>query len=192
MDSVFQNIIFSPIQQNSTDSSQPNTIPVTSIEDTFNISCIHNIVLSPICEDYLQKFIQQGFMYNRLEAEDEEDIHTALTQNTKRQKRYCNAIVDHVLYSKKNSEKASKLIKDCPSDIQDVLNQENEFREVQDQLRSKNIDNKVYQNTTINLYKLTSMRQSLYSDSIQNKITSRYLEQYISYTQSLLRKGILT
>lgn len=192
IDSIFQNIIFSPIQQNSIDSSQPNTIPVTNIATTFNINCINNIVLSPICEDYLQKFIQQSFMYNRLEAEDVESVHKTLIQNTKRQKKYCESIADHVLYSKTKNEQANKFIKDCPQDTEDKLIQENDFREVQEQLRTKNIENKVYQNNTINKYKLTSMWQSLYSDSTQNKITSRYLEQYIAYTQNLLRKNMLT
>jgi hypothetical protein len=192
IDAIFQNIIFSPIQQNSTESNLPNTIPVFNITTTFNIDCIHNIISSPICTQYLQNFLQYSFMYDRMNAEDIEQIHNSLVSSQKRQTRYCESIVDHVLYAKKTDDKANKLVQDCPMQIQEKLTQQNNFREIQDQLKNKNIQNTTYSDANLNKYKLVSMWQALYNDNIQNRSNARYIEQYIVYVQTLLKKNILT
>lgn len=192
IDTIFQNVVFSPIQQNSIDSSQPSTIPLLNIADNFNIECIYNIVTSPICEWYIQNFLQYSFMYDRISAEDAYDIHDILIQNKKRQTRYCESIIDHILYIKQNNTEISKLLIDCPMTLQEKWKQINNFREIQEQLKNKNIQSTVYQEVKLNTYKLSSMRQSLYNDSIQNKSNPRYIEQYIAYTQNLLKKNALT
>jgi hypothetical protein len=192
IDSVFQNIIFSPIQQNSTDSSQPSTIPLFTIANNFNIDCIYNIVSSPICESYVQNFVQYGFMYDWIWAEDVDNIHKALVQSKQRQTRYCESIVDHILYTKKNNTKAIELLQDCPITIQEEGQQLSNFRDIQEQLKNKSMQSTVYIDTNLNKYKLSSMRQALYNDNIQNKSNPRYIEQYIAYMQSLLKKNALT
>ncbi|MBP7061871.1 hypothetical protein KBA84_03525 [Patescibacteria group bacterium] len=113
-------------------------------------------------------------------------------QSKQRQTRYCKSIVDHILYTKKNNTKAIELLQDCPITIQEEGQQLSNFRDIQEQLKNKSMQSTVYIDTNLNKYKLSSMRQALYNDSIQNKSNPRYIEQYIAYMQSLLKKNALT
>ncbi len=131
-------------------------------------------------------------MYDWMTADDVEPIHNILVQSKKRQTRYCESIIDHVLYTKKTNNTATQLAKECPTTLQEKLEQLNNFREIQEQLKNKNTQSTVYIDNKLNTYKLSSMRQALYNDNIQNRSNPRYIEQYISYAQNLLKKKALT
>lgn len=193
IDTLYRNV-FIWSNKHSKQPPQNTSFPLSqSIIQEFNLSCIFQKKASNIiCDVFIDKFLDEFFVYNiESEINDFQNImHNILTQK-KYNNKACLAMLNYDFYSQKEHHIITELFSFCEPKYQTTHRNFLDFVEVQNELFSKHISNKIYKDDIINIYKLISFQQIIYDD-IENKIlnTDR-IHGYFWFLQELLKRDRL-
>jgi hypothetical protein len=189
LDTLFKNI-FIASNKNYIPKLTNTSFAITTIGDDFNINCFLQPKLLPtICNSFLSKFLDSFFIYNiEIDSDNFSKIMEKALNEKKFRDRGCKWMMYYIYYKGSDSESIKYLMKQCPSNYQDEYNLYINFLEIENELFSKFITNKIYKEDELNIYKLISYQQII-NDDINNKmIDVDRINRYFSFLQELLKK----
>ena len=155
----------------------------------FGIECF-NVVwnTSPICNNYIDHFIHTHIFYNKDNYTEEfKNIIEQLIQkwNNKQKQTICQSLIDDIRYSQKDTYQ--RLVQQCSIDTQEQYEYIQTFAHAHTDIRLWLYQPTTYKYMDINIYKLISMLQDIYTNAQQNNINTRRVEWYILFMQQILR-----
>lgn len=190
LDILFKNIF---IGSNKNTSQPPRNIsfPLTKgIIEEFNLQCLFQSKISPlICNIFISTFLDEFFVHA---IETDNDIFFTIINKLLKEKKYnekwCKQLLYYTYYTEKENNTTERLLEQCHPSYKEKYRLFIDFSEVQKELFSKFISNKIYKDETINVYKLISFQQII-NDDITNKIINiDRINWYFSFLQELLKR----
>ncbi|AHB41445.1 hypothetical protein P148_SR1C00001G0654 [candidate division SR1 bacterium RAAC1_SR1_1] len=190
LDILFKNIF---IGSNKNTSQPPRNIsfPLTKgIIEEFNLQCLFQSKISPlICNIFISTFLDEFFVHA---IETDNDIFFTIINKLLKEKKYnekgCKQLLYYTYYTEKENNTTERLLEQCHPSYKEKYRLFIDFSEVQKELFSKFISNKIYKDETINVYKLISFQQII-NDDITNKIINiDRINGYFSFLQELLKR----
>ena len=193
MQTFFKNIIIASNKDLETINKQ-TSLPLNNIISDFNLQCLFQTkIYNWICNKFTQDFINSFFLYNiQFDLDGFSKVEDILVKNEEYKAKICNQLNNYVLYSKTTNENIERLFSQCPQENKDKFLTFSSFLEVQKELENKSISSKVYTNDMINIYKLVSIQQIMYDDSINKRVNIDRIDGYLEFIQELLKKNKLS
>jgi hypothetical protein len=165
---------------------QTFTIKENVITD-FNLQCVSKMKLfGGICEVFLERFYQQGMFYPL--GQYAEDM-TTLMNAVKDRAPLCSLIYDITLYQRKTFPIFDTLISQCSLEHLQRYRQLSNFIEIEQEFSNGIISSTIYNNATLNAYKLLSIQQMLYKSLNAGTLNKSYLTSYLDYSQDLINRN---
>lgn len=155
----------------------------------FEIECFQVVWnMSPICNENIDHFIRTYIFYDTTNYQDE--TKTIIEQllkngNNKQKQAICQSFIDDIRYNKESIY--SNLIQQCPIDIQKEYEYIKSFIHAHTDITLWLYQATTYKHMDINIYKLMSMLQYIYTNAQDNNINTRRIEWYILFMQQILR-----
>lgn len=190
LDTLFKNIF---IGSNKNTSQPPRNIsfPLSKgIIEEFNLQCLFQSKISPlICNVFISTFLDEFFVHT-IETDNDMffTIMNKLLQEKKYNEKWCRQLLYYTYYTEKENSTTERLLEQCHISYQEKYRLFIDFSEVQKELFSKFISNKIYKDENINIYKLISFQQII-NDDITNKIINiDRINWYFGFLQELLKR----
>jgi len=115
-------------------------------------------------------------------------IMNTLLQQKKYNEKWCTQLLYYSYYTEKENSTTEKLLEQCDPTYQEKYRLFIDFSEVQKELFSKFISNKIYKDESINIYKLISFQQIINDDITNRIINTDRINWYFSFIQELLKR----
>lgn len=155
----------------------------------FGIECFQVVwTTSPICNDNIDHFIRTYIFYNKDNYANEFTtiIEQLITKWNKKQKQaICESLVHNIRYNQ--TEIYKDLVQECDNDIQKEYEYIQNFVHAHTDITLWLYQATTYKHMNINIYKLISMLQYMYTNAQNNNINTRRVEGYILFMQQILR-----
>lgn len=191
IDTIFKNI-FIGSNKNTTPPPKNVSFPLSKdIITDFNLQCVSQSKISnTICDIFITTFLEKFFIYNiETDSENFFTITNSLLQQKKYNQKTCKSLLYYTYYTEKGNDSIENLLQKCNWEEQIKYKLFVDFVEIQKELFSKFISNKIYKDEILNIYKLISFQQII-NDDITNKIinTDR-LNWYFNFIQEILKRN---
>lgn len=190
IDTIFKNI-FIGSNKNTTPPAKNASFPLTKdIITDFNLQCVSQSKISnTICDIFITTFLERFFIYNiETDSENFFTITNTIIQQKKYNQKACKGLLYYTYYTEKENETVEKLLQKCNVDEQITYKLFVDFVEVQKELFSKFISNKVYKDEVLNIYKLISFQQIINDDITNKLINPDRLNGYFNFIQEILKR----
>jgi hypothetical protein len=190
LETIFKNI-FIWSNKNTNQPIKNISFPISKgIIEEFNLQCIFQSKISDlVCDVFVDKFLETFFVH--IIETDIDTFNTTMTtllQQRKYNEKACNNMIYYTYYTEKENSTIEKLLQQCSPKHQEEYRLFIDFTEVQKELFSKFISNKIYKDEIINIYKLISFQQII-NDDITNKIINiDRLNGYFWFLQEILKR----
>lgn len=170
------------------------SVAPSSINTLEDIQCISKTKLIPtICNTFIQKFIDNIYMYDlSIESEIVLPIIQDLVSTNKRKNKTCRALVQNIQYTNKIVNNINTIINGCDNTIKQQYILTRDYLQTQNEIISNTVQNTVYTDNTLNIFKLVSLQQAIYNDIQNNIFNTRRIDAYLYFVQNMLQKKQLT
>lgn len=193
LETFAQNVLFTPI----TDDSEPfkrAQLPIVGwVVNQFNISCIFKPkFMQWTCDHYMDNFIEHLFIYDLpKDYAGLQKISTRLSDKWWYKKEFCSAMKKYILYSNDTSVSLEPIFKNCGVQGLQGFQMLQGFIELQNQFKSNYTENNTYFEEKLNLYKLVSLQQIIYNDLREKRVNDRILLPYLWFIENMLKKDVM-
>lgn len=191
LDTLFKNI-FIGSNKNTNQTPKNISFPLSKgITEEFNLQCVfQSKITNIICNIFINNFLEKSFIYNiESDIDTFSNVMQILLQEKKYNKKACEQLLYYTYYTEKENTTIEKLIQQCEPMYQQKYRLFLDFTEVQKELFSKFISNKIYKDDSVNIYKLISFQQII-NDDITNKIINiDRINGYFLFLQEILKKN---
>lgn len=193
IDMLLQNIFLTkPISL--PDTVKRISVAPSSINTLEDIQCISKTKLLPtICNTFIQKFIDNMYMYDlSIESEIVLPVIQDLVSTNKRKNKTCRALVQNIQYTNKIVNNINTIINGCDNTIKQQYILTRDYLQTQNEIISNTVQNTVYTDNILNIFKLVSLQQAIYNDIQNNIFNTRRIDAYLYFVQNMLQKKQLT
>ncbi len=186
-DSIYKNTRNLP---NVSDNRWIGNIFQWSLEDGFNLWCLHNDKVSDfVCDKFLETFYDYGKYYDLTQYWTEIlNLVTNLRRQWKDINPICDMIKEYTLHAGRTSDSFNSVMQYCGEDNFNYYKKMVNFIDLENSLWQPELSNRVFDDPDLNAYKLLSAQQSVYKILDGTSLNENYIKSYLKFVQSLIDK----
>lgn len=190
LDTLFKNV-FIGSNKSTKQTIKNSSFPLLNwLMKEFNLECVFQSKISSfVCNAFISNFLDNFFIYN---IQTDNDIFlkimNTLLQERKYNEKWCEQLLYYTYYTEAENRTIETLLEKCHPNYQEKYRLFVDFSEVQKELFSKFISNKIYKDEIINTYKLISFQQIINDDIINKVINTDRINGYFWFLQEVLKR----
>lgn len=168
-----------------------NILPTTSLYTTFDLSCIQQSIHSPLCTQNIRNFLKTFYTFDLQLAESELPSIMKNLNKSKQKDEFCQKLLTYSQYNQIFSSYIQTSIQSCDEQTKNIYERIQHLHAINTEIQNNTLTQTVYNDKTLNAYKIMSLAQAIIYDIQQDIVNARRIEAYSNQLQALLRKPII-
>ena len=193
LENFVKNIIFTNSKQVQDKTRDKSVVAISwpSLITYFNLSCINNVkVIDTVCDNYFKQFTNVMAGFNLVPYSSE--LNTLFGQikgNPIEKATFCAWMEKNILITADPNDAFQDIFRQCDTPYNTTYTNMRGIIEVDTQLDGY-INQTIYNDESLNAYKLISIQQSIYNDFSEGRMNDQAIDLYLTYLTALLKGTI--